>query len=87
MPIERDKPPWSCFIKDFIATQLMIDPAEHGPKFLGGDQTKDIPDSVSAWFVRTHQAIQSLGDTQFGFDGIEAPPVHGEHDEGAHPNR
>jgi len=87
MPIERHKPPRPRFVKDLIATQLMVDPGEHGSKFLGRDQTKHIPDSIGAWLVRTYQAIQSLGDAQFGFNRIEAPTVHGEHREGAHPNR
>jgi hypothetical protein len=87
MPIERYKPPRPCFVKHLVATQLMIDPGQHDPKLLGWDQTKDIPNSVSAWLVWTHETIQSLGRAQFGFDGIEAPPVQGKQEEGAAPNR
>jgi hypothetical protein len=86
MPIERHKPPRPRFIKDLIATQLMIDPAEHGPKILGRNQTKDIPDSIGAGFGRTHHAIQPLGDAQFRFNPIEAATVHRKHREGTHPN-
>jgi hypothetical protein len=52
-------------VKDLITTQAMIDPTEQGPKILGGNQTKYIPDSIGAGFGRTYQAIQSLGDAQF----------------------
>ena len=61
MSIERHKPARLPFVKDLIASQLMIDPGEHGPKFLGRDQTKHIPDSIGSGLVRTHQAIHRLG--------------------------
>jgi hypothetical protein len=65
MSIEGHKSPWPCFVKDLIATQLMIDPGEHRPKILGRNQTKHIPDSIGAGLGRTQEAIQSLWDAQF----------------------
>ena len=61
MAIERNKPPRPCFVKYLITTQLMIDSGQHSSKCLGRDQTKDVPDSVGAWLLRAHKALQSLG--------------------------
>jgi hypothetical protein len=87
MSIEGHKPPRPPFVKDLVATQSMIDPAEHGPKSLGWNQTKHIPDSIGAGLDRTHQSIQSLWDPQFRLNRIEAATVHRKHRKTARPNR
>jgi len=76
MSIERRKPPRPCFVKDLIATQLMIDPGEPWSEDPRAESDKYIRDSIGAGLVRTHQAIQSLRDAQFRFNRIEAATVH-----------
>jgi hypothetical protein len=87
MSIEGYKPPPPPFVKDLVATKLTIDPAEHGPKILGRNQTKHISYSISAGLGPTHQAIQSLEDPQFRLNRIKAATVHRKHREGTRPNR